>query len=130
MRRARLAKAAEISTGWSTERHMAAMRLASFTAGPTTVKSRRSAAADIAEEHLADMQPEIHVAWSAGCSAARRSFSAAMLLRAAAAASMAAAQARARSSAREDGEHAVADQLQHVAALARGWRRSPPRHSR
>lgn len=37
-----LANAADIKMGWSTERHMAAMRLASFTAGPSTVKSSRS----------------------------------------------------------------------------------------
>ena len=36
------ANAADIRTGWSTERHITAMRLASFTAGPRTVKSSRS----------------------------------------------------------------------------------------
>ena len=33
---------ADTRSGWSTERHIAAMRLASLTAGPITVKSRRS----------------------------------------------------------------------------------------
>ena len=36
------AKAEDMSTGRSTERHMAAIRLTSLTAGPTTVKSSRS----------------------------------------------------------------------------------------
>ena len=58
-RDAAAAKAEEISTSFSTERHRAAMRLASLTAGPTTVKSSRSVAADIAVEHLADMKAEI-----------------------------------------------------------------------
>ena len=35
-------KAEDSSSGRSTERHMAAMRLTSLTAGPTTVKSSRS----------------------------------------------------------------------------------------
>ena len=37
-----LAKASDTSTGCSTDRHMAAIRLVSLTAGPTTVKSSRS----------------------------------------------------------------------------------------
>ena len=36
------ANAADIKTGWSTERHIVAMRLALFTAGPMTVKSSLS----------------------------------------------------------------------------------------
>jgi len=37
-----VAKASETSTGCSTDRHIAAIRLVSLTAGPTTVKSSRS----------------------------------------------------------------------------------------
>jgi len=37
------AKVEEIRIGRSTERHIEAMRLVSLTAGPTTVKSSRSA---------------------------------------------------------------------------------------
>jgi hypothetical protein len=36
------ANANDIRMGWSTERHIAAMRFASFTAGPMTVKSSHS----------------------------------------------------------------------------------------
>ena len=38
------ANAEEMTSSWSSARHMASMRLASLTAGPTTVKSRRSRA--------------------------------------------------------------------------------------
>src|SRR5271167_3361919 len=37
---AEAAKAADTSMGWSTDRHMAVIRLTSLTAGPTTVKKR------------------------------------------------------------------------------------------
>ena len=54
------AKAEDIRIGWSTDRHRAAMRATSLTAGPTTVKSRLLAA-DVTIEHCAKMEPEIHV---------------------------------------------------------------------
>ena len=110
------ANAADNRIGCSTDRHMAAMRLASLTAGPTTVKSSRSRAADIAVENLSDMQAEIHVgdrlallrralvqlddAWRAAIAAAS-----------AAVAGMRAVFGG------EDRKRAVADQLEHIAAL-------------
>ena len=39
------------------------MRLASFTAGPTTGKASRFAASDVAIEDFADVQTEIHVGY-------------------------------------------------------------------
>src|SRR4029077_981138 len=70
-----LAKASDTSTGCSTERHIAAMRLPSLDAGartgavgalllagrPEQGKMEPLGAADIAVEDFTGMQPEIHV---------------------------------------------------------------------
>ena len=95
---------------------MAAMRLASLTAGPTTVKSRRLGLPTLPKKTSPICRPR-YISVTGRLSALRRSFSAATRSRAPVAAAMAAAQALPRSSRREHGQHPVADQLQHIAAL-------------
>ena len=48
------------STGCSTDRHIPAIRLVSFTGRPDRGQIEPLGAADISVEHLADMQTEIH----------------------------------------------------------------------
>jgi hypothetical protein len=50
------AKACEISTLRSTDRHIAAMRATSLTAGPTPAKSSRSSLPMLPKKNFADMQ--------------------------------------------------------------------------
>src|ERR1043165_7787101 len=110
------AKAADTSIGWSAERHIAATRLASFTAGPAHGEVEPFGRADVAVEHLADVKAEIHV----GDGKAVRRAALVHLGDALPRRDRRGERRIARTLAAvgvEDRERAVADQLEHVAAL-------------